>query len=282
MRPIHSLPPGYADIPDATFKGELVHRFGFKRTRMTNGEWGAPVQSLGHDRYLLLSHHFGTGVTEFRQNASHPDRFLKARAALKKQTVDWDAGEVVILPPANIMMESAFIVLKMVDNLSLRLDEEGRIFSREKQPVMASYFHFKALCLLMTRQSPEGFRYDLPTDSQLESVAGQEGLFRPDGSKRFYIEEYEDGRGKTVDVDDPRSSPGGLGVQIYGNVPTWTRYNPKFKEPNEPFLGPYAWRGGFWFDIEQGVSRRYAHHPGTYRLMSIPYTAGCSPVTVLS
>jgi formylglycine-generating enzyme required for sulfatase activity len=286
--PVLTAPAGFSMIPGGTFApltGSTlgtapitVTPFAMAQTPITNAQWAAVTQGLGQDRFILLNHNWQTGVTSLagrgqtiEQTFGGPVRVGNADIG----KINFDHGDVIVF--------GSQILLKMTDNPSAQYDSEGRVFSRVNQPVVGiTYFHAAAWCLFKTLMADDGFVYDLPTDAQFEYVAsnggtqeyGTEGgrLFGPDGRKLAHIDEYRDGKGTTVDVDDPRyvqALP--FGVQTTGNVWRWIRMNPAFQ-------WPFGLRGGSWSN-DASVSG----HAGA-RNLYVPdvhyFYVGFSPVAV--
>lgn len=253
------LPAGYALIPGATFAWETFGDFGFKQTPVTNGEWGDRVRGLGEDRFILMQHDSGTGATEIFTQGKDPASILG-----DKRECNWDGGDILV--------EGSLVLFKLLENPSLLFDERerGRIFSGERQPVLVSFFESMAWCLLNTAASGGRLKYDLPTDAQYEYVASnggtQEygtstgGLYGPNGEKLAYFDEYREGHGTTIPVDDPRNSFAPMGVQVAGNVFRWTRVNPMVKYTMYGLRGG-AWKSYSWRAEERGGSD-YGHPEG--------------------
>ncbi|MFH1236067.1 MAG: SUMF1/EgtB/PvdO family nonheme iron enzyme [Parcubacteria group bacterium] len=285
-----TLPAGYNAIPGGKFTplagsslGSApitVPPFGIARTPLTNAQWGASAQSLGQDCFVLLNHDWNTEVTELVRHGKTPEVAARGTTVLQGD-INFNRGDV--------MFFGSWILLKIEDNPSAKYDEEGRIFSGAKQPVVGiTYFHAKAWCLLKSLEEGGRYLYDLPTDAQYEYVASNGGakeygtetgtLFGADGRKLAHIDECNNGRGATVAVDDSRYEqvlP--FGVQTMGNVWRWIQMNPTFKRSGDCFIGPYGLRGGSW-----GRDPDYGR--ATYRLCGLPdlcnYYIGFSPVVV--
>lgn len=278
-----ALPEGFRTIAGGTFCNKLIEIFGFKETPVTNAEWRQDVRRmLGQDRFVLLHHDWNTGETRMEKRGKSVEEVVGGLASVP-YGMNFDRGDVLIL--------GSQILLKMVDQPSAKYDETGRVFSGDKQPVVGiSYFHAKSWCLLKTEENEGWVKYDLPTDLQYAYVASNKGrnqygteagtLFQ--GKKKLaHAHEFQDGRGTTVDVDDPRyiqSLP--FGVQTTGNIFRWIRARPKSKksDDNSPVL--YRVRGGSWFDVPDRARASLRWHYGLrprYRGNNV----GFSPVVVL-
>lgn len=312
-----TLPAGFSQIPGGDFRGISIPSFGIKQTPVTNAEWRKTAQSLGPDRFLLLSHDPLTGKVSLVKKGKTPgsvvENLVSAASVnfersgiiyLNRDDLKIDAaGNLALkesdeLPPLeddlSKIISGSLILLKMVDDPSAQYDEERRVFSAARQPVVGiTYFHAMAWCLLNTLQGRGEFEYDLPTDEQYHYVASDRGTKRygtetgelfeeKTGRKLAHIDEDLDGMGTTVAVDDSRyrqKLP--FGVQTTGNVNRWIRFNPKFKVTDDgPSTVPFALRGGAWNDISSfGTSET----PNLlHNLLPINYFnfVGFSPVVV--
>lgn len=257
-----------------------VTDFGMARTPCTNEQWSASAQNLGRDSFVLLNHNWNTGITKLVPRGRTAEAAARGPIILSED-FNFDVGDV--------MFFGSRVLLKMEDNPSAKYDEEGRIFSGAKQPVVGiTYFHAKAWCLLASLKEGGRYLYDLPTDAQYEYVASNGGtkeygtetgtLFGADGRKLAHIDEYNNCRGTTVAVDDPRYEqvlP--FGVQTTGNVWRWIQMNPAFKISRDCFIGPYGLRGGSWgYNSDGGRAACRGFNPpgGRYN------NGGFSPVVV--
>jgi formylglycine-generating enzyme required for sulfatase activity len=243
------LPAGFNAITAGIFQGNRIAEFGFKATPVTNQEFG----EVGQDRFILLDHDWNTGETTLKKSEKSAEEVVGGPAFVSGG-IHFDQGTILVL--------GSMIVLKMVENPSAQFDEKKRIFSGANQPAVGiSYFHAKAWCLLKTLESGGEFVYDLPTDAQYKYVASERGtkeygtetgtLYK--GKRKLaHIGEYNNEKGTTVAVDDPRYEQDlPFGVQTTGNVWRWIKFNPEFKRPKDYFLGPpYGLRGGSWLNVE--------------------------------
>lgn len=272
------LPPGYNLIPGGNFQGQEIAPFGFKRTPVTNGEW--EDGALETNRYVSLEHDWQTGTTRLKGQGPTINEALQGPLSSESST-DFDRSAVMIYGP--------LVLVKMVSNPSAIFDKSGRVFSDPMQPVVGvSWFHAQARNLLETLRSGGRFTYGLPDDLQYEYIASDRGtrqygtetgtLYGVHGKKLAHIGEYNNGRGTTVAVDDPRYTQElPFDVQTTGNVWRWMAFNPKFKQPGNYFSGPYGWRGGSWLN-DPGDGR------AVIRFNALPFVrydfAGFSPVVV--
>lgn len=235
-------PAGFSMIPGGTFTplagstlGQApitVVPFAMAKTPVTNAQLAAVTQGLGQDRFVLLEYNWKTGITNLVGRGQTVEKTVGGPV----RTADADIGRINF-DHGDVVIFGSQILIKMTDSPSAQYDSGGRVFSRVSQPVVGiTHFHAKAWCLLKTLMANDGWCYDLPTDAQFECVAsnggtqeyGTEGgrIFGLDGRKLAHIDEYQNGRGTTVDVDDPRyvqELP--FGVQTTGNVWRWIRMN---------------------------------------------------------
>jgi len=254
-----TLPIGYSAIPGGTFTPDCakapvtVAPFDMKQTPVTNAEYDAIAQSLGtrlaRDNYLLLDYDFESGETRLVRRGRTAAE-VAGGPAMTSRLLDFDRGDVIIF--------GSQILLKMQDNISAQYDEADRLFSGATQPVVGvSYFHAKAWCLLKSLEDGGKYRYALPTDEQYEYVASEGGtkecgtrtgsLYSAGGRKLAHIDEYNGGKGTTVEVNDlyyEQRLP--FDVQTTGNVFRWIQMNPAFKTPHDHFSFAYGLRGGSW------------------------------------
>lgn len=271
-----TLPIGFNPIAAGFFQGVEIASFGFKQTPVTNQEFG----EVGRNQFVLLDHNWETGETTSKKSGKSIEEVVSTPTIVPEGT-NFDQGGILVL--------GSMILLKMLENPSAQYDEKKRVFSGAKQPAVGiTYFHAKTWCLLKTLESGGEFVYDLPTDAQYEYVASDRGtkeygtetgtLYK--GKKKLaHIDEYKNGKGTTVAVDDMRYKQElPFGVQTTGNVWRWSRFNPKFKRSGEYFSGPYGLRGASWGDIPgngRASIRDASLHPN-FRFVF----AGFSPVVI--
>ena len=282
-----TLPAGFNPVQAGPFvagayNGQKVEAFNMKATPVTNAEYGALATSLGQDRFVLLKHDFQNGETTFVRNGATAEAAAAEVVFTPDDEINFDQGDVMIM--------GSMILVKMVDNPSVKYDKQKRIFSGADQPAVGvTYFHAKAWCLLKSLENGGEYKYDLPTDLQYEYVASDRGTkiygtatgtLSKDGRKLAHIDERNGENGTTVSVNDPRYVqylP--FGIQTIGNVYRWIKFNSAFKQSNNFFWGPYGLRGGAWDDIpDRGrAAFRLNLHPD-----SRDYSVGFSPVVVRS
>lgn len=245
------IPAGCVQIPGGVFKGQAISPFAMKATSVTNGEW---FQGLdGKPRYVTLEWNQKTHTVVVKDVSATPPTFLNPKLNL-------EAGEIAT--------QGSQVLVKLVDNPSRGYDAAGRIFSGDQQPVVGvNYFHAQAWLQGQTLESGGKRVYGLPNDLQYEFVASNGGLFEygtetgkllaADGRRLAHFGEWNDGKGFTAAVDDPRYPAGPFGVQTTGNVWRWTEANPQ-----ETY--PYGLRGGSWGSSFPEVLRaacRYFNSP---------------------
>jgi len=270
------LPAGFNLIAAGIFQGNQIAEFGFKATPVTNQEFG----EVGRNQFVLLDHDWNTGETRLRKSGESVEEVMGGSAFVPGR-INFDQGDIFVL--------GSTILLQMVENPSAQYDQKKRVFSGAKQPAVGiTYIHAKAWCLLEMLESGGEFTYDLPTDAQYEYVASDRGtkeygtetgtLFKGE-RKLAHIDEYKDGKGTTVAVDDPRYEQDlPFGVQTTGNVWRWIRFNAVFKR-SDCLYSPYGLRGGSWFFNRgdgQAAFRGFDSHPEKRGTSNV----GFSPVVV--
>lgn len=234
-------PQGYQVISNKVIKfyGDKIGPFAFKRTPVTCGEWKDWVTSCGQNRFVAMFHKGSTGDTLI-EVGENPKAILGNSFSLKNAP-NWDTGEV--------MFQGPLVLFQLNESPASEYSKGERVFDRPNQPVVGvSWFHAMAYCLM---NGTDSYQLKLPTDVEyyyVSSNGGKQdygtstgGLYGPDGKKLAHIDEYKDGKGTTVDVDDPRYPLGPFEVQTCGNVYRWIAFNPNEEEK-------YSLRGGSWRD----------------------------------
>jgi formylglycine-generating enzyme required for sulfatase activity len=222
------VPEGYVLIPGGEFKGRTLSPFGYKRTPVTNGEWLRGIDDKR--RFVLLTEDPGTLALQVEDVTANPPLFIDP-------LIDFDAGDIAT--------RGGQILVKLVDNPSIAYDAEGCRYSTAGQPVVGVNY-YQAQAWVLTDASG---RLALPTDLMQGAVASNFGkqkygtatgkLYAADGSKLGHFDQWNNGKGMTADVNDPRYLPGPFGAYSQFNVWRWMQ-----ADPSQTYS--YGLRGGSW------------------------------------
>ena len=270
-----SLAEGYQPIPAMRFKGQEIAPFAMKATPVTNAEWSAPLEG-NPNRYVLLRQYPQTLATVV-ENQGPTTEAVSQALARRVSRINFDQGETFV--------DGGLVLVKLMDRPSAVFDQSGRLFSAANHPVVGvNYYQIQAW--LQGRMAEAGGQlvYRLPTDLEFERVASHGGVFEYgtetgllydlNGRKLTHFDEYNNGKGLTAAVDDPRYSQTlPLGVQTTGNVWRWMQAD---RAQSYPFgLRGGSWSYGYPKDL-RAAFRNFSLDPG-YRFKRV----GFSPVVVV-